>query len=1389
MTHPKKGKHIPLDVISGVTTGDYNCTTDDGPSIKAHKQTFPIGKDSKPWCVLLLSIENPFSRKFVAEVLSGADQVPFGWRDPHNRSKYLRFACNWAEEGKIPLFTFGNKVFTLHRGTKISRRFEKDILKISNYILAQMDIVLRSCIKDLALLKTGVGGGVGCVGCSDGSSARGRVGGVFEGGIRGTLGVGMDVGMDESMNAGMDEGVNGGVGADDGGSVSSEENEDTIADSHPHFFPISKPNEEPLDKNDSLVILAGIAASHSSHSDSGPLRPECVNNKIPHFDEQSMRVVTSSFGCDDASGSRTAQTLNEGGLMTMTHLLKSSKGPIYFKYDGYFENGKFNKTKGERPTFVSYNHIHIQPSGSQGMIQHEVKSISKSKQPRLVFSARCTEPHEVSFSTRRMQEVFGHLPSMPKVSSHAHVLTNVWSSITGRGDLVASQNFHANSHVTKAQDTEMGVSGYNQNETDTIDIRNQFEINCHGNADMARQEKIKRCNIVGTPPSLSPLVTATSSPVIREFNRNHISVKVKKKSGHEINAGILLNDWSGTAPRPVLPGEDIGIDRVNMLAHIGGNKHRKQLFNGNHGDCVGIHYLCKNDSTVGEALKNLLSEDPLPLQNFNMRGCGGAAVKVDQHIRIPTSDGTVAATHCVATSQDPNDPFIKEMRDACSEQRCVHVFFKGIYLGLYIVKEIDQMAVTSAEAEAENEKIKLVEKELCSMNKKLFSTLPSDHDDGQVKSMEGVGFWIRLEPVFPQSLIDLRQRCDYRLIRLNENDFQWPKYVPKNNFTGWRYGSVYTPSNPVALLEATAPEYTFLRDSVRKNLMDNGFIDATVESANNVLSNVDNIVCDFKQVLCCAFHAAASTNSRLGGNCVSVTNNGVMSPPRELLGKRFSGAILDQADVVNEYCAKLEESNLKVLINKAPHPPHVLCEPGVPLLADLTKDLSDEEDCFVIFYQALICSIQTPSSLLKFKIDLGYCAPNPTSADQLQSFIDHLESQRWAQRRLLHPTFDKCFNSMSQYVDFIRKLAEVGEAMYQETLRESTDDCGNVDRFKALETLRILILEKCGILFDEFQVGVIMRTIDTRLDYIFGDPSESTVPLGWGSEIAARWLVKFYKKSYPGCDLSDSEIMIKMPGELVKYINDWARPAFNDDSSELNEKQKNQIKLCLVVLGLKWSVEHSRIHHIHGNQRKLDECDTEHMLCMVAVTILNTHSLRNISQTSRIDSAKTHPIRCSGDKLAKEFDLLSPHMQLYEKILDVYLSLRADEDFIFCCLDPVFSIDFEGEDGSTSESETGNDEGISPNAEVCPHNSDLTTIAGEDLFNSHGDGGDFYVNEEDVEQGEAVNSVSGNEAGAQMAKKRCRNLVRDLECTLKNCVPKRARKKMVLFRSSSKNGS
>ena len=144
LTHPQQGKHIPLDVISGVTTGDYNCTTDDGPSIKAHKQTFPIGKDSKPWCVLLLSIENPFSRKFVAEVLSGADQVPFGWRDPHNRSKYLRFACNWAEEGKIPLFTFGNKVFTLHRGTKISRRFEKDILKISNYILAQMDIELEA---------------------------------------------------------------------------------------------------------------------------------------------------------------------------------------------------------------------------------------------------------------------------------------------------------------------------------------------------------------------------------------------------------------------------------------------------------------------------------------------------------------------------------------------------------------------------------------------------------------------------------------------------------------------------------------------------------------------------------------------------------------------------------------------------------------------------------------------------------------------------------------------------------------------------------------------------------------------------------------------------------------------------------------------------------------------------------------------------------------------------------------------------------------------------------------------------------------------------------------------------------------------------------------------
>ena len=114
----------------------------------------------------------------------------------------------------------------------------------------------------------------------------------------------------------------------------------------------------------------------------------------------------------------------------------------------------------------------------------------------------------------------------------------------------------------------------------------------------------------------------------------------------------------------------------------------------------------------------------------------------------------------------------------------------------------------------------------------------------------------------------------------------------------------------------------------------------------------------------------------------------------------------------------------------------------------------------------------------------------------------------------------------------------------------------------------------------------------------------------------------------------------------------------------------------LIVMGLAWSEKLCCLVHRSGIGKRMDACDTEHMLCMVYVMYQNTFPNKNVSKISQMDNPKYFPIKtASADRLPKNSQIMKHYKLSFKQKYLSYTKLILDESYVHCRLDDIYRID------------------------------------------------------------------------------------------------------------------
>ena len=148
--------------------------------------------------------------------------------------------------------------------------------------------------------------------------------------------------------------------------------------------------------------------------------------------------------------------------------------------------------------------------------------------------------------------------------------------------------------------------------------------------------------------------------------------------------------------------------------------------------------------------------------------------------------------------------------------------------------------------------------------------------------------------------------------------------------------------------------------------------------------------------------------------------------------------------------------------------------------------------------------------------------------------------------------------------------------------------------------------------------------------------------------------------------------MNEIPGMIVDHINTRAKIALEGKSRSVT---KGQMEDELIVLGLAWSKKLCCLVHRSGIGKRMDACDTEHMLCMVYVMYQNTFPNKKNSK-SHMDSPKYFPTKtASADRIAKKSPSTKNHIMSFKEKYLSYVKLLLDESYVHCNLDDIYRID------------------------------------------------------------------------------------------------------------------
>ena len=1038
---------------------------------------------------------------------------------------------------------------------------------------------------------------------------------------------------------------------------------------------------------DSTVTLLSAGKSYSLHSDTNPFKPE---NWGPTLPKDAMSIFTHGLiAWPKEQDNQQEAIVANTKVATIMHGMSDTEPCEYL---GCFSSTDkcWREAENDREIFlIGTSHGHVQLDGSQGSMCHKVTptgTFNAMKQnrhlARVVMSHRSLRPtieHRDAEFTRRDTNLLKN--SLQPCSNQKY--TNCLSNMLGNGVPVEIPVENATT------DSNSAAAAADSTPAPTATVRTKkhqfyFMPNKHRNGIIYPPEEINRKRIIGLPQSFSKEKIVTNAVTASKFASVGITLSFTRKKGNskrqQIQIGPLAEEDPDGSVYLKKPGTITNPNHLDNVFDIQTNNHHDDVFDG-----VNTFHFRRPAKNCPGLLENIhtVLKGKGKLVSFLAGGYGGAASLSGLYppdISLKKTDKYVP-THVVSPGQKVSSTAMMELFQLVEGQVACHVFFNGLYVGPFFVKELHCQSLSPEEIRARKmsmlgwlKKIR-TDYEVFSNQIKLGST-DSDAMDRELQTLSSSAVTLLFVPLIPDFLEKWKdcQRLRWDLLGICQDDIVHPKiYVRQDEvndyfgsskqYNGWQSVLNFGQNSWLPMLEETKlfEVERVLQEKVKRhdpifdethnvwNPMEQRVMDikareifdgiqkeiAKVESEEDHLEEQRNSRREYQwnDFYHCLFYASATALYR-SRKCASKDEMGIMHPPRMLLSL-WGGENDSNAET---YENNLQESSLKIFIRRSIHaslfspdkdPVAALAsiatgcfsedvggwrDDGIPKSRngkDFVLDPRNQELLSEIFFKATICTFLQPSALIQIYIQMNskedilsgnYCqlVPSPQE-DKVKAFIVELQKFKWVNSRCMHPIFADSFSDISTFCTFINLLMEKGFDIFASAAKLE-------DRGKAVNCVLQRFESDLLLALTPFQGSVVMRSIETCIHDPFGPPHKNIV-LGYGSKIGAKCLTSVLK-----CDAQE------VPSYIVERLNGIAKVA--------KEEKDERILDYISVLGLVYEEKSGCLVQKLGLQKKLDEIDIEHSLCMFATTVsltlpeLNNQRKRHPS----IDGPKSFPI-------------------------------------------------------------------------------------------------------------------------------------------------------------------
>eukprot|EP00984_Skeletonema_dohrnii_P019284 scaffold9184_cov72-Skeletonema_dohrnii-CCMP3373.AAC.1 len=1039
---------------------------------------------------------------------------------------------------------------------------------------------------------------------------------------------------------------------------------------------------------DSTVTLLSEGNSYSLHSDTDPFKPE---NWGPSRPKESMTIFTHSLiALADATNEQDNQreALVNTKVATIVHGTSETEPCEYL---GCFSSSDESWRKAENDSdinLIGASHGHMQFSGSQGSMCHKIaptESFKIMKQSRRL--ARVVMSHRSLRNTinHRDIEFAKRDANLLNNSLQAHRFqkyTNCLSNVLGNGTPI---EIVENQGVTTTTDSNSAAAADSASApTATVKTKKHVfhsMLNKLKNGTIYPPEEINRKRIIGLPPSVSEEKIATNAVTAFKLTALGITLSfTSEKSKRQQIVGPLVEEDADGSVYLKKPGTITNPNHLDNFFDIRSNSHHDDVFDG----VNTFHFRRpgKNGSGLTQNVHTVLTGKG-KLVGF-WAGCYGGAASLagvyPPDISLISTDKYVP-THLVSPGQKVSSTGMMQLFQLVEGQVVCNVFFNGLYVGPFFAKEFHCQSLSPEDIRAEKDSmlvwLKKIRDEFEDLSNKIkLGSADSDAMDRELQTLSSSAVTLLFVPLIPDFLEKWKKssRVRWDVLQISQDDIVRPKiYLPKEGvkdyygstklYNGWQSVLNFGQSSWLPMLEETKlvemgqtlqekvnrhdpilDETQTIWNPIEQRVMEvtgreisDGIQKEIAEIENGEdhhLESHSNSTREYQwdDFLHCLFFAAASALFR-SRKCVSKDELGIMNPPRMLLDDW--GCELDTATNVKTYENNLQESSLKIFILRGIHastfspdkdPVAALVSiatgcfsedvggwrsDGSPKARngkDFVLDQRNQILVWEIFFKATICTFFQPSFLIQLYVqihskleimsgDHRLLVPSPQQAAEVKAFIMELQKFKWVKSRCIHPIFVDSFSEMSTLCTFINLLVEKGLDIFQSAAIKG-------GRREAVKYLRQRFESDLSLALTPFQASVIIRSIEICIHDPLGPPDN--ILLGYGSNIGAKCFTTVFD-----CDAQE------VPSKIVERLNRMAK-----------EKKDQRTLDYFSVLGLMFEASSDCLVHKLGLQKKFNEVDVEHALCMFATTVALTLPEQNnqIKRSPSIDGRKSFPI-------------------------------------------------------------------------------------------------------------------------------------------------------------------